>query len=107
MSLDHHGYSYIFKLLLGIFIVTYIFRLGTVSACGLASSMNLPTSVAPFILRGVTLAGIECVYLPLDRRVSAYNLLSEYCPADKLDLIGANDIIGNFSKKCYDKKIKL
>jgi len=75
-------------------ILSMIKKYGTVSACGLASSMNLPTSVAPFILRGVTLAGIECVYLPLDRRVSAYNLLSEYCPADKLDLIGANDIIG-------------
>ena len=39
--------------------------------------MNLPTTVAPFILRGVTLAGIDCVYLPTDRRVAAYDLLSK------------------------------
>ena len=37
---------------------------GAVAACGLAQGMDLPTSVAPFILRGVTLAGIEPVMAP-------------------------------------------
>ena len=37
---------------------------GAVAACGLAQGMDLPTSVAPFILRGVTLAGINSVMAP-------------------------------------------
>ena len=40
---------------------------GTVAACGLAGGMDLPTSVAPFILRGVTLAGINSVMAPKAR----------------------------------------
>ena len=68
--------------------------LGTVSACGLANSMNLPTTVAPFILRGVTLAGIDCVYLPTDRRVAAYDLLSKHLTPAALDIIGQNEIVG-------------
>ena len=68
--------------------------LGTVSACGLANSMNLPTTVAPFILRGVTLAGIDCVYLPTDRRVAAYELLSKHLTSSALDIIGQNEIVG-------------
>jgi len=56
--------------------------------------MNLPTTVAPFILRGVTLAGVECVYLPMDRRISAYELLSKYLTPEGLDLIGSNEIVG-------------
>lgn len=69
-------------------------KYGTVSACGLAASMDLPTTVAPFILRGVTLAGVECVFLPMDRRVSAYALLAKYLTAEKLDFIGSNEIVG-------------
>ena len=48
---------------------------GTVASCGLAGGMDLPTSVAPFILRGVTLAGIDSVMAPLDRRLAAWALL--------------------------------
>jgi len=69
-------------------------KYGTVSACGLANSMNLPTTVAPFILRGVTLAGIDCVYLPTDRRVAAYDLLSKHLTSSALDIIGQNEIVG-------------
>jgi len=69
-------------------------KYGTVSACGLANSMNLPTTVAPFILRGVTLAGIDCVYLPTDRRVAAYELLSKHLTSSALDIIGQNEIVG-------------
>merc|ERR1719273_1342862 len=46
-------------------ILPLIKHSGTVSACGLAAGMALPTTVAPFILRGVTLAGIESVFLPM------------------------------------------
>lgn len=69
-------------------------KYGTVSACGLANSMNLPTTVAPFILRGVTLSGIDCVYLPTDRRIAAYELLSKHLTSSALDIIGQNEIVG-------------
>jgi acrylyl-CoA reductase (NADPH) len=48
---------------------------GAVAACGLAESMELPASVAPFILRAVTLYGIDSVMVPLARRIEAWNRL--------------------------------
>lgn len=50
---------------------------GVVAACGLARGMDLPGSVAPFILRGVTLAGIDSVMAPRSARLKAWKLLSE------------------------------
>ena len=58
---------------------------GTVAACGLAQGMDLPTSVAPFILRGVTLAGIESVMCPRERRLQAWKRLAADLDVDKLD----------------------
>ncbi len=49
---------------------------GTVAACGLAQSSELPTTVLPFILRGVILAGIDSVYAPLELRQTAWNRLA-------------------------------
>ncbi|MBA3998058.1 MAG: alcohol dehydrogenase [Candidatus Accumulibacter sp.] len=58
----------------------------TVTACGLAQGMDLPASVAPFILRGVTLAGIDSVMAPLASRLAAWQrLASDLDPA----LLGA------------------
>jgi acrylyl-CoA reductase (NADPH) len=48
---------------------------GAVAACGLAGGMDLPTSVAPFILRGVTLLGIDSVMCPMDLREKAWRRL--------------------------------
>lgn len=48
---------------------------GAVAACGLAGGMDLPTSVAPFILRGVSLIGIDSVMCPLPRRQEAWRRL--------------------------------
>ncbi|MBV1694516.1 MAG: oxidoreductase [Hyphomicrobiales bacterium] len=48
---------------------------GAVAACGLAQGMDLPASVAPFILRGVTLAGIDSVMCPKPRRIEAWRRL--------------------------------
>jgi len=48
---------------------------GAVAACGLAGGMDLPTSVAPFILRGVTLIGIDSVYRPRADREEAWKRL--------------------------------
>ena len=49
---------------------------GCIAACGLAQGMDLATSVAPFILRGVTLAGIDSVMAPKARRVEAWGRLA-------------------------------
>ena len=49
---------------------------GVVAACGLAQGMDLPGSVAPFILRGVTLAGIDSVMAPLEQRRLAWDRLA-------------------------------
>lgn len=60
---------------------------GTVAACGLAQGMDLPTTVAPFILRGVTLAGIDSVMQPKERRIEAWQRLSELLEPGQLDAI--------------------
>ncbi|NWN81548.1 MAG: oxidoreductase [Halomonas sp.] len=60
---------------------------GTVTACGLAQGMDLPASVAPFILRGVTLAGIDSVMRPYADRVAAWRRLGELLVPEKLDAI--------------------
>ncbi|NOT42705.1 MAG: oxidoreductase [Alphaproteobacteria bacterium] len=57
---------------------------GAVAACGLAQGMDLPGSVAPFILRGVTLAGIESVNCPMPRRVKAWERLARDLDLKKL-----------------------
>ncbi len=49
---------------------------GTVAACGLAQGADLPTTVMPFILRGVTLAGVDSVMAPLARRQLAWDRLA-------------------------------
>lgn len=49
---------------------------GTVAACGLAQGMDFPTTVAPFILRGVTLAGVDSVMAPTPLREAAWQRLA-------------------------------
>jgi acrylyl-CoA reductase (NADPH) len=49
---------------------------GVVAACGLAQGMDLATTVMPFILRGVTLAGIDSVMAPLPKRQRAWERLA-------------------------------
>jgi len=60
---------------------------GTVASCGLAGGMDLPSSVAPFILRGVKLCGIESVYMPKPERLAAYELLARDLDAAHLDAL--------------------
>ncbi|HWA01890.1 MAG TPA: MDR family oxidoreductase [Rhizomicrobium sp.] len=57
---------------------------GAVAACGLAGGMDLPTSVAPFILRGVSLLGIDSVQMPMPRRLAAWNRLARDLDVKKL-----------------------
>jgi acrylyl-CoA reductase (NADPH) len=61
---------------------------GAVAACGLAQGMDFPSSVAPFILRGVTLYGIDSVMRPLADRVQAWQQLSEILSPEDFDYIG-------------------
>lgn len=54
---------------------------GAVAACGLAGGFDLPTTVMPFILRNVKLLGIDSVMCPREKRLKAWQRLSELLPA--------------------------
>ncbi|MBV9566695.1 MAG: oxidoreductase [Hyphomicrobiales bacterium] len=58
---------------------------GAVAACGLAQGMDLPTSVAPFILRGVALLGVDSVMASKARRIEAWERLARDLETAKLD----------------------
>ncbi|MBD8537041.1 zinc-binding dehydrogenase, partial [Plantibacter sp. CFBP 13570] len=60
---------------------------GTVAACGLAGGSDLPTSVMPFILRGVTLAGVNSVEAPLPLRQAAWERVTTALDLDVLDTL--------------------
>ena len=60
---------------------------GVVTACGLAAGMSLPATVAPFILRGVTLVGVDSVMCPRQDRVKAWERLSAELDMQKLHLM--------------------
>ncbi|MET0991162.1 MAG: zinc-binding dehydrogenase, partial [Lacisediminihabitans sp.] len=71
---------------------------GTVATCGLAASADLPTTVLPFILRGVTLAGINSVFAPAALREEAWRRLATDLDLGLLDgmstTIGLQDALG-------------
>src|SRR5215217_1718270 len=71
---------------------------GAVAACGLAGGMDLPGSVAPFILRGVSLLGIDSVMCPLPIRDQAWRRLESGLDRGKLEemvhQIGLSEVIG-------------
>lgn len=60
---------------------------GAVAACGLAQGMDLPASVAPFILRGISLLGIDSVMRSKEDRVQAWDKLSEILPENEMQSI--------------------
>ena len=71
---------------------------GAVAACGLAGGMDLPSSVAPFILRGVCLLGIDSVMCPIELRRTAWSRLASDLDRTKLaeitHEIGLGEVIG-------------
>ena len=75
---------------------------GAIAACGLAAGMDLPTSVAPFILRGVCLLGIDSVMCPLSLREIAWKRLATDLEPGKLTEItheiGLGDVIAAGAK---------
>jgi acrylyl-CoA reductase (NADPH) len=70
---------------------------GAIAACGLAAGMDLPSSVAPFILRGVCLLGIDSVMCPIELRKTAWSRLAGDLDSGKLTEItheiGLGDVI--------------
>lgn len=82
---------------------------GAVAACGLAQGMDLPASVAPFILRGVSLLGVDSVMAPRDIRLEAWKRLAADLDLKKLEAlsitIGFDDIVGA-AKDIMDGKIR-
>jgi acrylyl-CoA reductase (NADPH) len=75
---------------------------GAVAACGLAAGMDLPTSVAPFILRGVSLLGIDSVMCPKPRREEAWKRLeTDLDPAKLQEItteIGLSEVVATAPK---------
>jgi acrylyl-CoA reductase (NADPH) len=59
----------------------------SVAACGVAGGPTLNTTVFPFILRGVSLLGINSVFVPPEQRRAAWERLARDVPADKLSQI--------------------
>lgn len=75
---------------------------GAVAACGLAAGMDLPSSVAPFILRGVCLLGIDSVMCPIELRKTAWHRLASDLDRRKLaeitHEIGLDEVIAAGAK---------
>jgi acrylyl-CoA reductase (NADPH) len=72
---------------------------GVVTACGLAGGMDLPATVAPFILRGVTLAGIDSVMCRKATRIEAWQRLSQDMDLTKLESITQTIFLAQVKEK--------
>ncbi|MEX6508524.1 MDR family oxidoreductase [Jiella sp. M17.18] len=82
---------------------------GAVAACGLAQGMDLPTTVAPFILRGVSLLGIDSVMAPKAQRLDAWARLAEDLPDETLSAIASGigfDAIIDTARAIVDGRIR-
>ena len=75
-------------------VLSMTYENGCVAACGLAQGLDLPSSVAPFILRGVTLAGVNSVSVPHAARVVAWDRLARDLPLDKLEAMTSEVPLG-------------
>jgi acrylyl-CoA reductase (NADPH) len=67
---------------------------GVVTACGLAGGMDFPATVAPFILRGVSLIGIDSVMCAYERRMRAWETLAAQLDMEKLDALSEEISLG-------------
>ena len=82
---------------------------GAVSACGLAQGMDLPSTVLPFILRGVSLVGIDSVMAPMSKRERAWDRLSKDLDMEKLAqmVVETNlDEVQNFAQLILDGQVR-
>jgi acrylyl-CoA reductase (NADPH) len=71
---------------------------GAIAACGLAQGMDLPASVAPFILRGVALLGVESVMCPKARRLEAWQRLATDLDRDRLQSMTTTIALSDVAK---------
>ena len=82
---------------------------GVVAACGLAGGMDFPATVAPFILRGVTLVGVDSVMCPKPKRVAAWQGLAKWLDPEILDCmtqeIGLSEA-QQYAAKLLDGKVR-
>jgi acrylyl-CoA reductase (NADPH) len=82
---------------------------GVIAACGMAQSLDFPGSVAPFILRGVTLAGVDSVQCPMPRRLKAWERLASELDLDQLEAIatdvGLDEVIPT-AQQLIDGKVR-
>ena len=76
---------------------------GTVAACGLAQGFDLPATVMPFILRGVTLAGVDSVYRLKADRIAAWNRLAQDLNLTHLDTIMTEITLGQALETAQDQ----
>jgi acrylyl-CoA reductase (NADPH) len=74
---------------------------GVVTACGLAQGMDFPASVAPFILRGVKLIGIDSVMRPKADRIEAWQRLSELLQPQDFDVISTEIVLEDVVETAY------
>ena len=82
---------------------------GAVAACGLAQGMDFPASVAPFILRGVSLLGVDSVMAPKKPRLAAWERLSKELDPAVLDSIAEEIALGEVIEaagKLMDGKVR-
>ena len=82
---------------------------GMIASTGLAKSPDLSTTVYPFILRNITLSGIDCVYASIEKREKAWQLIEETLDLKILDIIknekGLQDLV-NLSQKIIKGEVK-
>jgi acrylyl-CoA reductase (NADPH) len=82
---------------------------GVVAACGLAQGMDLPASVAPFILRGVKLIGIDSVMRPRDQRIKAWQRLAQDLDMSKLETMVTTislEAVPEYAAQIVEGKVK-
>ena len=82
---------------------------GAIAACGLAQGMDLPTTVAPFILRGVSLLGVDSVMCPMAKRVAAWDRLARDLDGNKLAAMTTTirfDEVIDTAKAILDGKVR-
>jgi acrylyl-CoA reductase (NADPH) len=75
---------------------------GAVATCGLAQDSDFPATVMPFILRGITLYGINCLFISNDRRAEARALLPEHMRADLLGRMTTEIALSDIVTKSVD-----
>ena len=69
--------------------------MGAAAVCGLAGGVTFPGNIMPFILRGISMYGIDSVMLPMQPRQEAWNRLATDLPLDKLDAMTVDAALGD------------